>query len=1049
MMRTLRRRLSRVSARLVVAMACVLMPGYALGAEYHGQVLFGGIPVPGAEVTVLLGDKHVSTVTDSQGLYQFLDLADGTWKVHIAMRGFKDMDGEAVVSSTSPQGSWELDLLSLETMMAGAHAAAPEPAALIPRTPLPPATTLRKPASTADAAAPPPLRPPDETSEASSDGLLVNGSENNAATSKYSIAPAFGNRRPGVKSLFTGSAGVIVDNSVFDAKPYSLTGLALPKASYSRLSGVVTLGGPVKIPRLLPRGPNFFVGYQWTRSGIANTQTGLVPTAAERNGDLSGVLNSLGQPMTIYNPATGSPFSGAIPVSAQAAALLKLYPLPNLPGSSRYNYQTQVLNNTHTDSLQSRLDKSIGRRDSIYGGFAFNSSRADSVNLFNFRDVTNTLGWNGNIHWSHRLPHNVIANLGFTVSRLRTDVKPNFADRANVSGDAGIGGNAQDALNWGPPTLVFASGITALTDAESAFNRNRTDQSSVSAQWIHRKHTVTFGGDFRRQEFNEFGQQNPRGTFTFTGVATQASGTASTSASRSSGSDFADFLLGVPDASALAFGNPDKYFRQSVSDLYLADDWRVRPDLTINSGMRYDYGAPMTELFGRLVNLDVTPGYGAQAPVIGSSPKGPLTGTAYPASLVRPDRLGVEPRIGVSWRPLPASTVVVRAGYGIYDDTSVYLSAAQQMSQQAPLSKSVSVANGPACPLTLANGFLDCAGTTADTFAIDPNFRVGYAQTWQLAVQRDLPGALVMSATYLGIKGTRGEQEFLPNTYAPGATDPCPGCPKGFVYRTSNGNSTRESGQIQLRRRLRSGVAGSLQYTFSKSLDNDSEVGAQGHISTVAATTEGSAGGSGTSSLSPTVAQNWLDLRKGERGLSSFDQRHFLKLQLQYTSGMGMQGGTLMSGWRGRLLKQWTAETSISAGSGLPETPVYYEAVPSTGVTGTVRPNVTGASVYRVSATPAGYFLNASAYAAPTHGQWGTARKNSIIGPGQFSMDGSVSRTFKLRDPVNFDVRLDATNLLNHVLFTTWNSTVNSTTFGLPAGVNGMRSLQVTGRLRF
>ena len=665
------------------------------------------------------------------------------------------------------------------------------------------------------------------------------------------------------------------------------------------------------------------------------------------------------------------------------------------------------------------------------------------------------MGLNGDAHWSHRLPHGVIANLGYTFSRLRTQVRPNFAGNENISGDAGINGNAQDAANWGPPTLVFSSGVVPLTDAVSAFTRNRTDGLAASAQWIHRKHTVTFGGDFRRQEFNEFGQQNPRGTFSFTGVATQASGTSSGVASATTGSDLADFLIGVPDASALAYGNPDKYFRQSVSDLYVTDDWRLRPDLTINAGLRWDYGAPLSELFGRLVNLDVEPGFAAVAPVLGSSPTGPLSGQTYPSSLIRADRLGFQPRVGLSWRPLPASTLVVRAGYGIYDDTSVYLSGTELLAQQSPLSTSVSVSNSASCPLTLANGFRNCAGTTANTFAIDPNFRVGYAQTWQLAVQRDLPGALVMTATYLGIKGTRGMQEFLPNTYAPGETDPCPSCPKGFVYRASNGNSTRESGQVQLRRRLRGGLLASVQYTFSKSLDNDSEVGAQGHITTAGGISTGSAGGSSTSGgasgvgLSPTIAQNWLDLRRGERGLSSFDQRHLMKAQVQYTSGMGLHGGTLLNGWRGRVLKQWTAATVISSGSGLPETPVYYETVPNTGVTGTVRPNLTGTPVYRSSLTPFGYFLNASAFSAPASGQWGTARRNSIIGPSQFSLDESLSRTFKLRDPLNFDLRLDATNLLNHVVFTTWNTTVNSTTFGLPSGVNPTRSLQVTGRFRF
>ena len=104
---------------------------------------------------------------------------------------------------------------------------------------------------------------------------------------------------------------------------------------------------------------------------IAANQTGLVPDAAERSGDLSGLRNAQGQPITIYNPATGLPFAGNIPVSSQAAALLNLYPLPNLAGNTRYNYQARVLNNTHVDALQSRLMKNIGHRDQLYGGFGF------------------------------------------------------------------------------------------------------------------------------------------------------------------------------------------------------------------------------------------------------------------------------------------------------------------------------------------------------------------------------------------------------------------------------------------------------------------------------------------------------------------------------------------------------------------------------------------------------------------------------------------------------------------------------------------------------
>jgi hypothetical protein len=989
--------------------------------------------VPGVTVTVIRGTEKFTTVTDQQGLYQFSNLSDGTWQIKIEMSGFSTVNAEITVSPSEPQGRWELELLTLRQLLARTQVTTPAAESAAPN-----ARKEEQPVGES-----PPLAPPgsDETSE-SSDGLLINGSSTNAATSPFNVSPAAGNYRPGRRGIYNGSIGAIGDDSFFDARPYSLTGLKVPKDIYNRLTTVFTLGGPLKIPHLFYNGPNFFVAYQRTRDRDAATQFGLVPDAAERGGDLSGLTNALGQPITIYNPITGLPFSAPIPVSPQAQALLKLYPLPNLTGNSRYNYQTEVLNNTHLDALQLRLDKTLGRRNEVSGKFGFESSRADSANLFDFRDTTDILGINTEINWSHQFEHEFLMTAGFSFSRLRTQVRPQFENRENISGEAGITGNDQDPMNWGPPTLVFASGIAPLNDAESLFNRNRTDALSVKVANTHWRHTVTFGGDFRREEFNELGQQNPRGIFTFTGAATSRGG--STGTQTASGSALADFLLGIPDTSAAAFGNANKYFRGPVYDAFILDDWRVRPELTINAGIRWEYGAPLTELFGRIVNLDVAPGFTAVAPVLGSSPAGPLTDQKYPDSLIRPDRRGFEPRLGIAWRPLAASTLVVRAGYGIYADTSVYLPIVQMMAQQAPLSTSVSVANSSGCPLTLEDGFHDCAGTTPDTFGVDPNFRVGYAQEWDLSVQRDLPGGFVTMLSYTGIKGTRGMQESLPSTYPIGAASACPTCPTGFIYATSNGNSTREAGQIELRRRLRAGLTAKVDYTYAKAIDDDSQVGAQGHV-TAQSEEDLPLLSTKQPTQPPIIAQNWLDLR-AERGLSSFDQRHLVKGQIQYTTGMGLGGGTLLSGWRGRLFKEWTFLTQVSAGTGLPETPVFLAAVPGTGVTGTIRPDLTGEPIYKA---PPGYFLNAAAFSAPLPGQWGAARRSSITGPSQFSLDSGVGRTFRLRGELNLDVRVQATNLLNHPTFTVWNTTVNSTTFGLPVAVNPMRSLQLVGRLRF
>lgn len=134
-------------------------------------------------------------------------------------------------------------------------------------------------------------------------------------------------------------------------------------------------------------------------------------------------------------------------------------------------------------------------------------------------------------------------------------------------------------------------------------------------------------------------------------------------------------------------------------------------------------------------------------------------------------------------------------------------------------------------------------------------------------------------------------------------------------------------------------------------------------------------------------------------------------------------------------------------GSGLPETPLYsLNAVPGTGMTGILRPDVTGAPLY---AATSGMFLNPAAYTAPSAGQWGNAGRDSIIGPSQFSLNTSMERTFRLNSRFNLSLRVDSTNFLNHATFTSWNSTLESAQFGLPVAANAMRSLQTTLRLRF
>jgi trimeric autotransporter adhesin len=1012
----------------LVLLIISLLP--SLGAELHGLVKFGGLPLPGATVTASQGDKKLLALTDQQGAYSFAELPDGVWTIQIEMLCFAPIKQDVNIAGGPPPHDWELKLLPLDEIraVAGPVTTPQQVAAASSKAP----SAFQRTDLNASTAAPPQAETPDpdaanELTQKSVDGFLINGTVNNGASSPFSLAAAFGNNRRGPRSLYNGGIGLMLDNSTFDARSFSLTGQDTPKPAYTHLQGTVSFGGPIRIPHLIRNGPNFFVGYQWTRNRNASTQSVLMPTLLERNGDFSQTLNQLGKPVQIFDPNNGAPFTGnAIPqsrISLQAKALLNLYPLPNADGNSRYNFQIPIVGALHQDALQTRLNKTIGRKNQLSGSFGYQGTRTDGPNIFGFLDTGQTAEINAAANWRYTFNPRLFGNLGYQFSRLSARTVPYFANRENVSGKAGISGNNQEAVNWGPPDLNFSGGVAALTDARPLSTHNQTSAVSYSMLWNRARHNISFGGDFRRQQFNYLSQQDPRGDFTFTGASTQ--GTANGAPIAGTGSDLAGFMLGIPDTSSIAFGNADKSFRASAYDAYVTDDWRINPGFTLNAGVRWEYGAPITEIYGRLVNLDIAPGFNATAPVVANTPNGSLTHQAYPDSLIHPDKRAFQPRVAFSWRPMSASSTVVRGGYGVYYNTSVYQPIAIQMAQQSPLSKSLSVQNTPANPLTLADGFNASPVSTPNTFAVDPNFRVGYSQNWQLSIQRDLPAALVLTALYQGGKGTRGMQEFLPNTYPVGAVNPCPACPSGFIYLTSNGNSSREAGQIQLRRRLHNGFTANLQYTFSKSID-DSALGGRGQGANV-------------------IAQNWLDLA-AERSLSNFDQRHQVVAQLQYTSGMGIGGGTLLSGWKGALLKEWTFVSQINAGSGLPLTPVYLTAVRGTGVTGSIRPDYTGAPVHD---GPAGFFLNAAAYAPPAAGQWGNAGRNSITGPSQFVLNAGMGRTFRVNDRLTADLRIDATNALNHVTFPTWNTIVSSAQFGLPNIANPMRSVETTFRLRF
>jgi hypothetical protein len=528
---------------------------------------------------------------------------------------------------------------------------------------------------------------------------------------------------------------------------------------------------------------------------------------------------------------------------------------------------------------------------------------------------------------------------------------------------------------------------------------------SARASWRRGRHDISAGGDIRPTVFALSSPPDPRGTLSFTGAAT--------------GEALADFLLGLPTTSAIAFGETGIRLRGAAYDAYVTGDFRVAPGITVNAGVRWEYEAPFTEASGRLANLDVAPGLAAVSPVLATNPVGPLSGRRYPTSLLSPDRTGLQPRVAASWRPAPGSTLVIRGGYGLYRNLGSYQSLAQLLAQQPPFSRTFSVQTSAAAPLTLANPFPVTLPVSSNTFAIDPDFRAAFVHSWQVTAQREFPASMTVVGGYFGDRGTNLMQAVLPNTYPAGAVNPCPACPSGFVYVTSTGRSSRHAAQLSVRRRLRNGFTAGVQYTLARATDNAATFGSR--------------------SIAPAslaIAQDWLN-PGAEHGPSSFDQRHVVTVQAQYSTGRGLTGGSLVESVKGSLLRGWTIDAQLNAGSGLPFTPVTFAAVGGTGFLG-VRPRLTGVSP---APTTAGTYANAAAYAAPLPGTWGDAGRNSIRGPSQFSLDMTVSRSFELPRRLRLEWRVSMTNVLNRVTFSTINTTVGSPQFGRPTHANAMRRI--------
>ncbi|HUI40822.1 MAG TPA: hypothetical protein VL523_02520, partial [Terriglobia bacterium] len=810
----------------------------------------------------------------------------------------------------------------------------------------------------------------------------------------FGFFAGMGGRRPRVNRV-RGNLFERYTNSAFDALPYPLnTSQNHQIASYSEQAGF-SVGGPLYIPHLLNSKDktSFFVNYNLQRSRNPFDVYSTVPTPLERTGDFSDtVIPSgplAGTTPVIYEPQSGplgprTAFAGnAIPaddLSSAALGLLQYIPAPNLPGSVQNFHLQQSLPNA-SDRLMARIGQQISAKDNLSVFYFFNSSRSNSVSAFPaFTSSGSVRGQNVSLGETHTFSSQIVNSFTFNFNRQRSASLNPFAYTDNVAAALGIAGVSEDPIDWGVPQIAFTN-FGALSLPIPSLTRNQTLRAVDSVTLNHGKHNLRFGGEVRRVQVNTLTDPNARGTFTFNGYTT-SDFTAGGLPVAGTGFDFADFLLGLPQSTSVRFGTSANYLRSWVYNGFAQDDWRASSKLTFVYGLRYEYFQPFTERYGHLSDLDLGPGFSNAGVVTGLDPGG------FPPSLLGGDANNLAPRVGLAYRPWIKRQLVVRAGYGVFYDGSIYNRLVPNLESEPPFAQASTLATSPAQVLTLQDGFPALGpNTLTNTYAVDPNFRTPYAQTWNLNVQDELAKNVILTVGYVGTKGTKLDLLLGPNPAGSFNTVNT----LQYDYETSGASSIYNALQVSVRRQFRRGLSIWGRYTYSKSIDDAAAVGGQG-------------GG---------VAQDYLDV-EAERGLSTFNRTHQFLLNYTYELPFGDRkrfpnhggvAGHLFGDW------QWSGVTTLETGT--PSTARVLGNIGSVG-TGTyyaLRADATGAPV----ALPFGdrstlAYFNTAAFALPPAGQLGNAGRDTIPGPPTYNFNMSLDRqlVFSRERGMTGDFRIEA-----------------------------------------
>ncbi|MBI2686328.1 MAG: TonB-dependent receptor [Acidobacteria bacterium] len=817
-------------------------------------------------------------------------------------------------------------------------------------------------------------------------------------------------------------------NSNFDAKNYFDRGNQ-PIPPFKRNQYGVTVSGPIIRNKL-------FWMFSWDalKERKALTQTGVVAQVPFRNGDFSSLSTAINDPNTrvVANNVIVSqmPFPGNIipqnrinPISKRMFS--EFIPVPNQAGANNYiNNEGRRQNN---NQYFGRLDYT----ESASSTWFFRYSKADdttyapqlAVNTGNNVLVT---PWQAVLANTRLFGATKVNEFRLGVNRMISQNIQQRANTVNIVKDLGIPDiDTSIPLFWGIPVFQF-NGYSAIGECNDCpfVNYNTTFQIKDDFSWTKGRHSLKFGGDWRRLRYNQIGAVVPRGRFSFSGQYT--------------GNSIADSVLGIMNNSEGQVGAPIANFRNSYSGLYLQDTWKVSRKLTLNLGVRWEVEPPFLDKHDAIVNIDFRWDHSVPLTFVRAGTGDPYAGNPpfrLPSTIpyVRDGRFGrratrvdwndFAPRAGLAYQV--NDKTVVRASGGMYYVRDIG-NAVFDVVRNAPFTIRRNEAANTLIPNLSFQRPFSITGAPTFILANTWNEPTSYVAQWTFNIQREITKDMSYEIAYLGSGGSHLRRLASYNDPTPGPGDiqarrPFPALGNVQVMYAPS-HSTYHALQMKFTHRFSHGFTLLSSYAWNKSIDNGSGI----------RTTDGD-------TLTATDQNN---LRR-ERGLSAFDFRHRWTSSFLYEMPFG-KGKAIGGDWNrltNALLGGWQIGGIFTFQAGFPATAYCGGGVVQNGGTGCY-PDATGISpnLGRGNQDPARWF-NTAAFIdrigmnlpaqLPAEYRFGNSNRNTITGPGIINIDASLNKAFAITERHRVEFRFEVFNAPNHPNWGQPGTTLRTGTYGV------------------